>query len=123
MSDDTGLVEALLGLEGFVVLEVAETEAEVTIRIETTASVVACDGCGVRADAKDRMVVQYRDLALRDRGRALRGQRVHPLGGRPVRAGPSRTGAFQLGGWSAVRPGSDLVRRFGIHHPHPDDPG
>ena len=63
MSDDTGLVEALLGLEGFVVLEVAETEAEVTIRIETTASVVACDGCGVRADAKDRMVVQYRDLA------------------------------------------------------------
>ena len=63
MSDDNGLVEALLGLKGFKVLGVAETEAEVTIRIETTASVVACDGCGLRAEAQDRMVVQYRDLA------------------------------------------------------------
>ena len=64
MSDDTGLAEALLGLEGFLVLGVAETEAEVTIRVETTATVVACDGCGLRAEAQDRMVVQYRDLAV-----------------------------------------------------------
>ena len=40
MSDDTGFAEALLGLDGFKVLDVAETEAEVTIRIESTASVV-----------------------------------------------------------------------------------
>ena len=44
-------------------LEVTETEAEVTIGVETTATVVACDGCGLRAEAQDRMVVQYRDLA------------------------------------------------------------
>ena len=64
MSDDTGLAEALLGLEGFLVLGVAETEAEVTIRVETTATVVDCEGCGLRAEAQDRMVVQYRDLAV-----------------------------------------------------------
>ena len=63
MSDDDGLAEALLGLDGFLVLEVTETEAEVTIGVETTATVVACDGCGLRAEAQDRMVVQYRDLA------------------------------------------------------------
>ena len=63
MSDDNGLAEALLGLDGFLVLEVTETEAEVTIGVETTATVVACDGCGLRAEAQDRMVVQYRDLA------------------------------------------------------------
>ena len=63
MSDNTGLAESLLGLEGFKVLEVTETEAEVTIRIETTATLVACVSCGLRAEAQDRTVVQYRDLA------------------------------------------------------------
>ena len=63
MSDDTGLAEALLGLEGFKVLEVTETEAEVTIRIEIAAMLVAYVGCGLRAEAQDRTVVQYRNLA------------------------------------------------------------
>jgi transposase len=70
VGDGTGLAEALLGLDGFRVLSVAETVAEVVIEIETTAVVVGCPGCGVRAEAQDRMVVEIRDL---------------PAFGRPVR--------------------------------------
>jgi transposase len=40
MSDGIGLAEALLGLDGFRVLEVVETDAEVVITVETTADVV-----------------------------------------------------------------------------------
>jgi transposase len=64
MSDATGLAEAMLGLEGFMVLGVAETAAEVVIRIETTKDLVGCPGCGVVATAHDRMPVEYRDLAV-----------------------------------------------------------
>ena len=63
VGDGTGLAEALLGLGGFRVLAVRETPAEVVIEIETTAAVVGCPGCGVRAEAQDRMVVEVRDLA------------------------------------------------------------
>ena len=70
MQDGTGLAEALLGLDGFRVLEVTENPDEVVIRIETTAVVVGCSACGTRAEAQDRMVVEIRDL---------------PCFGRPVR--------------------------------------
>jgi transposase len=62
MSDGTGLAEALLGLPGFRVLEVAETAEELVIRIETTTSLVGCEGCGTRAQAHDRVEVAIRDL-------------------------------------------------------------
>jgi len=62
VGDGTGLAEALLGLGGFRVLAVAETLVEVVIEIETTADRVGCAGCGVRAEAQDRMVVEVRDL-------------------------------------------------------------
>ena len=62
MDDGTGLAEALLGLDAFRVLAVSETPAEVVIEIETTAAVVGCAGCGVRAQAQDRMTVEIRDL-------------------------------------------------------------
>jgi transposase len=57
------LAEAMLGLDGFVVLEVLERPDELVIRVETTATVVGCDGCGVRAEAQDRVRVAVRDLA------------------------------------------------------------
>ena len=63
MSDATGLAEALLGLDGFRVLAVSETVAEVVIRIETTRRLVGCPGCGVRAVAHARTRVELRDLA------------------------------------------------------------
>lgn len=63
MSDATGVAEAMLGLPGFRVLEVEETEAEVIIWIETSAILVGCPGCGVVATAHDRMPVEHRDLA------------------------------------------------------------
>ena len=55
--------EALLGLPGFRVLDVTETDSEVVMAIETTAVRVACRTCGVRAEAQDRMRVDVRDLA------------------------------------------------------------
>jgi len=64
MTDATGLAEAMLGLPGFRVLEVTETPAEVTIRIETVPRLEPCLGCGVVATAHDRMAVEHRDLAV-----------------------------------------------------------
>lgn len=63
MSDRTGLAEALLGLDGFRVLEVTESIDELVVWIETDAELVGCGGCGVRAEAQDRMRVDIRDLA------------------------------------------------------------
>jgi transposase len=63
MSDRTGLAEALLGLDGFRVLEVVESVEELVIWIETDAEFVGCGGCGSRAEAHDRMRVDIRDLA------------------------------------------------------------
>ena len=63
MSDRIGLAEALLGLDGFRVLEVTESVDEVVIGIETDAVLVGCGRCGVRAESHGRMTVEIRDLA------------------------------------------------------------
>jgi transposase len=62
MVDGSGLAEAMLGLSGFRVLAVIETDAEVVIEVETTASRAWCETCGVRAEAQDRVRVEVRDL-------------------------------------------------------------
>ena len=64
MCDATGLAEALLGLPDFRVVDVAETASEVIVRVETTWDLVGCAGCGVRAVAHDRMLVDFRDLPV-----------------------------------------------------------
>jgi transposase len=62
VSDGIGLAEALLGLDGFRILEVSETLDEVTVTIETEADLVGCARCGVRAEAQDRVAIAIRDL-------------------------------------------------------------
>ena len=59
----------LLGLDGFEVLTAEITGGEWQVTAQTTASVVGCRGCGVRAELHGRRMVRVRDL---------------PLGGRPV---------------------------------------
>lgn len=63
MADGTGLAELLLGLDGFRVIEVTESDVEVVIDVETVVDVAGCGGCGTRAESQDRMAVQIRDLA------------------------------------------------------------
>ncbi|MGH3629673.1 MAG: ISL3 family transposase [Sciscionella sp.] len=63
MTDGIGLAEALLGLDGFRVLEVKEKPAEVVIHVETYAEAAGCASCGTRAEAQGRMRVEIRDLA------------------------------------------------------------
>jgi transposase len=63
VSDGNGLAEAMLGLDGFRVLAVVEEPDEVVITIETTATFVGCQRCGVRAEAHDRKPVAVRDLS------------------------------------------------------------
>lgn len=72
MNDGIGLAEALLGLDGFRVLAVDEGPDELVLTIETTATVVGCGRCGVRAEAQDRMVIDIRDLACFGRPARLR---------------------------------------------------
>ena len=62
MDDATGLAEALVGLDGFRVLDVRENPDEVCITVETSADLVGCPRCGVRALAKERKRVDIRDL-------------------------------------------------------------
>jgi transposase len=59
----------LLGLDGFEVLAAQVVGGEWHLNVETTTTVVACMGCGVRAELHGRRTVRVRDL---------------PSGGRPV---------------------------------------
>ena len=57
-------------MDGVVVLASIEEAGELFISVETTADVVGCANCGVRAVGHGRSVIQVRD---------------QPTGGRPVR--------------------------------------
>jgi transposase len=59
----------LLGLDGFEVLAAQVVAGEWQLEIQTTATVVGCQGCGVRAELHGRRRVRVRDL---------------PIAGRPV---------------------------------------
>lgn len=72
MSDGNGLAEAMLGLDGFRVLEVAESVNELTITVETTATMTGCRRCGTRAEPHERRPVDVRDLACSGRPVRLR---------------------------------------------------
>ena len=55
------------GAPGFEVLEVAESDVELVVAVETTATLVGCSGCGTRARAKDRRWVTLRDAPSANR--------------------------------------------------------
>jgi len=59
----------LLGLDGFEVLAAEVVGGEWRLVVQTAATVVGCQGCGVRAELHGRRTVRVRDL---------------PIGGRPV---------------------------------------
>jgi transposase len=59
----------LLGLDGFQVVAAEVVGGEWQLVVQTTATVVGCIGCGVRAEFHGRRTVKVRDL---------------PIGGRPV---------------------------------------
>jgi transposase len=59
----------LLGLDGFEVLAAQVVAGEWQLEVQTTATVVGCGGCGVRAELHGRRTVRVRDL---------------PIGGRPM---------------------------------------
>jgi transposase len=59
----------LLGLDGFEVTAAEVIDGEWQLQVQTTATVVGCVSCGVRAEAHGRRTVRVRDL---------------PIGGRPV---------------------------------------
>jgi transposase len=62
-------VSRLLGLDGFQVLAAQVVGDEWQLEVQTTATVIGCMGCGVRAAPHGRRTVRVRDL---------------PIGGRPV---------------------------------------
>lgn len=70
MAEGSGVV--WFGASGLEVLGVVDDGVEVTVEVETTASVVGCGGCGIRAKAKDRRWVTVRDAPLADRAVRVR---------------------------------------------------
>ncbi len=64
MDDAIGHAEAMLGLDGFRVLEVDRKPAEMAVTVETTADVAGCATCGVRAKAQDREGSIYSSAGL-----------------------------------------------------------
>ena len=89
----------VLGLDGFQVLAAEVVTGEWQLTVQTTATVVGCTGCGVRAELHGRRTVRVRDL---------------PIGGRPVvlawrkRIWRCREETCQVGTWTeqmaAIRP-------------------
>jgi transposase len=63
----SGGATALLGLDGFVAGAQVEEGREAWILVETTADVMGCPPCGVRAVGNGRRVVKVRDLPVADR--------------------------------------------------------
>jgi len=57
----------MLGLPGFVVLDVGEIDDELEVTVETTAARVGCPGCGVIAVLHDRRAALVRDVDAFDR--------------------------------------------------------
>lgn len=70
MDERSGGSAALLGMDGFVVIDSVEEDGELFVLVETTADVVGCPSCGVRATGHGRSTVQVRDLS--NGGRAVR---------------------------------------------------
>ena len=60
---------ALLGLDGFQLVSAELVAGEWQLAVQTTATMIGCVGCGVRAAPHGRRTVRVRDL---------------PIGGRPV---------------------------------------
>ena len=67
MMEPSGDATALLGLDGFTVLVQELIDGELWMLVETTADMVGCPSCGVRAVGHGRSVVQVRDLPNADR--------------------------------------------------------
>ena len=96
----------LLGLDGFEVLAAQVVGGEWQLEVQTTATVVGCQGCGVRAELHGRRRVRVRDL---------------PIGGRPVvlwwrkRIWRCREPAYGVRTWTepatAIRPRAVLTQR------------
>jgi transposase len=99
-------VSRLLGLDGFQVLAAQVVGDEWQLEVQTTATVIGCMGCGVRAAPHGRRTVRVRDL---------------PIGGRPVvllwrkRIWRCREPACEVRTWTervaAIRPRAVLTER------------
>lgn len=70
MAEGSGVV--WFGAPGLEVLRVSDDGVEVTVEVQTTATVVGCGGCGTRAKPKDRRWVTVRDAPLADRAVRVR---------------------------------------------------
>jgi transposase len=96
----------LLGLDGFEVLAAEVVGGEWQVTVQTTATVVGCQGCGMRAELHGRRTVRVRDL---------------PIGGRPAvlwwhkRLWRCREPACEVRTWTeqaaAIRPRAVLTER------------
>jgi transposase len=106
----------LLGLDGFEVLAAEVVGGEWQLVVQTTATVVACIGCGVRAELHGRRTVRVRDLPSGGRPVVLRWRKRIWRCGEPaceVRTWTERTAAIRPRAVLTERARAEACRRVG----------
>jgi transposase len=84
---------ALLGLDGFEVLAAQVVGGEWQLEVQTTATMVGCGGCGMRAELHGRRTVRVRDVPIGGRPVVLAWRkRIWRVGSRPVGCAPGPSG-------------------------------
>jgi len=113
-----GMADALLGLDGFRMLEVTEGEGELIVRVETVDDVVACSGCGQCAESQVRVDRHLRDVPCFGRPVRLvwRKRRWRCRGrGCPARTWTETSAAVSARAVLTRRCGWEMCRQVGAH--------
>jgi transposase len=106
----------LLGLEGFEVVAAEVAAGEWQLEVQTTATVVGCQGCGMRAELHGRRTGRVRDLPIGGRPVVLwRRKRIWRCGepACEVRTWTERTAAIGPRAVLTERAGAEACRRVG----------
>jgi transposase len=112
----SGSATALVGMTGFVVVSTGVVDGELHLQVETTATVVGCPDCGVRAVGHGRRRVRVRDLPISGRPSVLCWEKRLwrcPEADCPRCTWTERSELVEPSGLLTVRAGAEVCRQVG----------